>query len=408
MFKKPKNLLTIYIVICIVGLFVNLLFKYIKDEKKAKSLEISEIAYSRKQAEIKYQLLDTTPNLIESRIQRRSVPVSNLYYIDFDKRLLSLKFQDIIYNGTKLKFQYSLSPKEYIDDFGDENWFHIQLPKGNNTIYIRAIDTSRMLATQFHTIKIIEKSKKINLFIISCIVWVLLFFPLTYFAYKRKAKEKQLESDKKLALEQQRQKITADLHDDIGASLSSLQINSAIALKLISKEDIKTRNILAKIETQASEIISRMGDFIWSMNSDEDSLMSLSSRIKNYANEIFGNSDVEYKIEINNQVDELIQDNLFRKNIVLITKEAINNAAKYSKAKFVLISIQVVEKMLIINVSDNGTGFEHDNKNGNGLINMKKRTKELNGIFQIISTKNEGTQIEAKIPIPRFNDKSSI
>jgi signal transduction histidine kinase len=88
--------------------------------------------------------------------------------------------------------------------------------------------------------------------------------------------------------------------------------------------------------------------------------------------------------------------------LVLISKEAINNAVKYSGAKNVIIRIQCQQRLIEVVIEDDGIGIDNTviNSRGNGMINMQKRTEELNGKFEIISTKDAGTKIIAKIPIP--------
>ena len=205
----------------------------------------------------------------------------------------------------------------------------------------------------------------------------------------------------KLALENQRNKITADLHDDIGATLSSLQINSAIANKMIEKEQVsEAQKILKKIENQSQKLSENIGDIVWSLKPNKDALMTLSTRIRNSANEILGSSEIDYKIHIDKEIDQEFHDFSERKNVVLIVKEALNNIAKYSKAKEVLINFKKIEKDFVLEITDNGIGFTQNFSKGNGLLNMKKRAEEIGGKFEIISEK--GTSI--KITIPKIRD----
>ena len=214
----------------------------------------------------------------------------------------------------------------------------------------------------------------------------------------RKQKRKLLENS---ALEAQRNKITEDLHDDIGATLSSLQINSTIASELLKKEKIsEAQNVLSDIEIQSQKLSENMSDIVWSLRPTEDALMTLSMRIRNFANEILGNTNIDYSIEIDEKVDTEITDFTVRKNIVLITKEALNNAAKYSKASEIQLTFTKPKDVFELQIDDNGIGFDPDEKRGNGLQNMKKRALEIGGNFKI-ENKN-GTSV--KLSIPKFRD----
>ncbi|PQA91577.1 hypothetical protein B0A69_17400 [Chryseobacterium shigense] len=205
----------------------------------------------------------------------------------------------------------------------------------------------------------------------------------------------------KMALESQRNKITADLHDDIGSTLSSLQINSMVAGQLIEKQRMEeAQKVLRNIEDQSRKLSENMSDIVWSLKPNHDSLMTLSTRIRNIASEILGNTTINYIIDIDETIDAEILDFSIKKNIILIAKEALNNMVKYSNAAKVFINLKKNEDHYILEIKDDGIGFDQLNLKGNGIGNMKKRTLEMNGIFELNS--QNGTTI--KILIPKFRD----
>ena len=190
------------------------------------------------------------------------------------------------------------------------------------------------------------------------------------------------------------------MHDDIGATLSSLQLNSAIAHQLIKKDVPRTEELLDKIENQSKDLADKIGDIIWSMKPGKDEFMTMSSRIKNFANDILGATNIDYDIIINPEIDSLLTDITTRKNIVLIAKEAINNVAKYSIAKNVHITFQKENNVLLLCIIDDGIGFNPEIVKGNGITNLKKRAYEINSILTIISSEKKGTSITLQIPCP--------
>ncbi len=235
-------------------------------------------------------------------------------------------------------------------------------------------------------------------------IWflILVAFAITglifWFFNRRKFAIQKRNFQQQLALEQQRNKITADLHDEIGSSLSSLQINSAVANQLMNSNTEKAQFVLDKIEMQSQNLADKIGDIIWSMKPGKDEFMTMSSRIKNFANEILGSTNINYVIKIDPIIDTEIKDIPTRKNIVLITKEAVNNAVKYSKANLININLKIENNLMYLEISDNGFGFDTSNVSGNGLNNMKKRVEELNGKFEVESNK-KGTKISVEIPV---------
>ena len=231
--------------------------------------------------------------------------------------------------------------------------------------------------------------------------WVLFTFILVslvfWFLNNQKLAKQKRKFEQQLALEQQRTKITADLHDDIGSTLSSLQINSAVANKLMDKDIISARKTLVKIEEQSKNLADKIGDIIWSMKPGKDEFMTLSTRIKNFTSDILEHTEIDYKIDIDTIIDAKITDINARKNIVFFIKEAVNNAVKYSKATHLTISIREKNNAILIGIMDDGIGFDPSEIKGNGIRNMKKRIEELKGEFSIKSDSNTGTTIRANI-----------
>lgn len=202
-----------------------------------------------------------------------------------------------------------------------------------------------------------------------------------------------------LALEKQRSKITADLHDDIGASLSSLQVNSIVAHELLHHQPDRAQKVLEKIADQSKTLSESIGDIIWSMKPGKNEFMTMSSRIRNFANDIMGDTDIQYHIDIDEEANTRITDITIRKNIVFITKEAINNAVKYSKATRLQVILQMKTKSALLSICDNGIGFEPEQQQGNGMANMKRRTQEIGGKWLLETAPMMGTKIVIEIPL---------
>ena len=276
---------------------------------------------------------------------------------------------------------------------------NLLLKGGENNIRIRAVDennnvSNKTLEVKFNVAIPFYKKISFQLFLPFLITGILFFF------YNRRKFEKQkIAFTQQLELEKQRSKITADLHDEIGSTLSSLQINSTVANKLMEKDIPSAQKVLLKVESQAKSLAEKIGDIIWSMKPGKDEFMTLSTRIKNFCNEVLGSTDINYVIEIDSKIDTLITDFGDRKNVLLITKEAINNALKYSKATKIKVIIQYENNIVTLIISDNGIGFNTSEILGNGIGNMKNRANKLNATFEIISNKNLGTTIQLQFKV---------
>ena len=206
--------------------------------------------------------------------------------------------------------------------------------------------------------------------------------------------------NQKIAAATLRQKISQDLHDDIGASLSSLQIYSSIAEKNMATNPPKAIEMVNKIAVQSKLLMENMNDIVWSMKTSADGTTTLEAKVKNYGAELLGDKNINITYTIDDNIDKLLQNVQARKNILLITKEAMNNIAKYSQATQASLSILITDTAVVLTITDNGIGFNIATAtNGNGLKNMKYRVKELQGTINYVTAPSLGTTISTSIPI---------
>lgn len=341
---------------------------------------------------------EVIPALTGVKINQVKTAISDDYTLESHQNNITLQFAGIEPSGHFKNLQYALNGPHHWNKM-EGNTLNIQLNSGDNDLYVRAVDVNNHISKQQLKIHFYLKTP----FYMAKWFWILMVFLGTglifWWLNLRKLNRQKIAFEQQFALEQQRNKITADLHDDIGASLSSLQVNSAVANHLLNKDPKQARKILEKIEDQSKNLADKIGDIIWSMKPGKDEFMTMSSRIKNFANDILSATEIDYKIKIATEIDKTVQDITLRKNIVLITKEAINNAAKYSKASQLNIRMEMAEQQIKLNITDNGIGFDAGAHQGNGLANMRKRTEELHGLFLISSELNKGTSISVSIPL---------
>ncbi len=199
-----------------------------------------------------------------------------------------------------------------------------------------------------------------------------------------------------IELERMRNSIARDLHDDIGSTLSSINIISQLALQ----EKNGNATHFQRIAQQSSGMMESMSDIVWSINPHNDSLEQVISKMKEFASEILDPMDVSYSFTGEENLLTVSLDAALRKNLFLIFKEAINNAAKYSGATSIRIDFKKKAHALHLAITDNGKGFDVTNgSSGNGLRNMKERAKNINGLLDIKSSAQSGTEVSLVLPI---------
>nr|HPH45630.1 triple tyrosine motif-containing protein [Chryseolinea sp.] len=196
--------------------------------------------------------------------------------------------------------------------------------------------------------------------------------------------------------EQIRSKVARDLHDDIGSTLSSINIISKLAM---NESNGNTNHHLQRIGEHSARMMESMSDIVWSINPNNDSLEQMMVKMKEFAAEILEPKNITYTFEGEESLNGTSLDIQVRKNIFLIFKETINNTAKYSEANLVTIQLEVNANSLHLLIQDNGKGFDFKTvKPGNGLRNIRERAKGINALLDLKSS-HLGTQIELNIPI---------
>lgn len=334
------------------------------------------------------------PILVSLKVNNTFVPIQDKYNLENEQRNVVLDIAAANLTGHFNRFEYCLNNKDWYVIEG--NILNLILNEGANNVTVRAINNNNIISNnklELHFNVAVPFYKKTFFYILLTFCISGLFF---FIFNKRKFDKQKRYYQQQLLLEKERNKITADLHDEIGSTLSSLQINTSIANQIIEKDINESKNILSKVENQSKSLSEKIGDIIWSMKPSNDEFMTLSTRIKNYCNEVLGSTNINYSIEIDNEIDTLLTDFTVRKNILLITKEAINNALKYSKASNIEVAMQLNKNRISLLISDNGIGFNPQELKGNGLGNMKKRAIDIKASFDIISNENEGTSINVQ------------
>jgi signal transduction histidine kinase len=194
----------------------------------------------------------------------------------------------------------------------------------------------------------------------------------------------------------ERERIIADLHDDVGGGLSSIRMMSDLMAHQGST--VNTTSFAQKISLTAKDIAQRMHTIIWSLNAENDTLENFVEYVRQYCISFFDNSGVKHQCVTNATLPADLQlKGVLRKNLFLIIKEAFHNILKHAGATSTEVNISVAENVLYIEVRDNGTGIRNPNQFGNGLKNMKKRMEEIGGNLEIVS--NGGTSIKIKVAI---------
>jgi signal transduction histidine kinase/ligand-binding sensor domain-containing protein len=216
----------------------------------------------------------------------------------------------------------------------------------------------------------------------------------------RKLEKKQAALEKELAVQRERERITEDLHDDVGSTLSSIHIFGDVAQQLWQKEPEKSREMVANMSTQSRQLMQRMSDIVWSLRVSEDEAGSFSQRLRSYFQELLQAKEIILDFDIDATALTEIKNPAAKKNLLLICKEALNNIVKYSQATRVQIILTDCKQGLCLIIEDNGQGFDStQTTQGNGLRNIKNRCAQLNGTCTIQAETSKGCAIICTFPL---------
>jgi signal transduction histidine kinase len=196
-----------------------------------------------------------------------------------------------------------------------------------------------------------------------------------------------------------RNRISTDLHDEIGATLSGIGILSTIAKQQV-EESHPANALLGRITDDALTVGNAIDDIVWSINPKNDELSNVVARMSRHAAELFDAKSVDYQIITPENTETIKLSMEERRDVYLIFKEAINNLLKYAQCTKVRIEMNVENRKFHLLIADNGIGFDTTKiTNRNGIMNMKNRAVKLKGDFRIDSKLGEGTKVELEFLI---------
>ena len=199
-----------------------------------------------------------------------------------------------------------------------------------------------------------------------------------------------------LDIERLRIKLAADLHDNIGSSLTEISILSEVISKKIKTEDEGVRKSLNMISTSSRNLIDNMSDIVWLVNPKRDSLYDLILRLRDTYSELSTYTNISFRSENIKSLEKISLPMEKRQHLYLIFKEAINNCITHSGCSEITLDASVKGNKLRMKLKDNGKGFYQDelSNGGNGLSNIKERAKTIGGILKIQSKLNQGTTVQ--------------
>jgi signal transduction histidine kinase/ligand-binding sensor domain-containing protein len=208
------------------------------------------------------------------------------------------------------------------------------------------------------------------------------------------------------AIERERERIAQDIHDDLGAGLTQIMLQSSLARRE-SPEQMQTD--LTQVSETARTLVRTMDEIVWAINPENDSLDGLVTYAGKFFQEFSTAANLRCRLDLPPQPPAIALSAEMRHSLFLAVKETLNNVVKHSRATEVSFSLKLPPGAFLFVIKDNGIGFTPGNANGrapdherlssgHGLRNLARRLEDIGGSFVIISAPGQGTQVELTVP----------
>jgi signal transduction histidine kinase len=224
-----------------------------------------------------------------------------------------------------------------------------------------------------------------------------------------KQKFRVLAAERELAVqrvrEEERVRIASDMHDDLGAGLTSIKVLADIARQKAGTSP--SSGDIERISFYAGDLVSKLSEIVWAMKTQNDSLENLVAYIRSYAAQFLSDAQITCRFHIPEDLPDVKVSGTVRRSVFLVVKEALNNMVKHSQATEAQFDVTLEPGEAVMIIRDNGVGLNAaaPRKHGTGMESMRQRMAALGGTFQIEG--GNGTTVRLSLPLPNVNSAVS-
>jgi signal transduction histidine kinase len=184
----------------------------------------------------------------------------------------------------------------------------------------------------------------------------------------------------------------------VDSSLSSIALHAESLKRQLGDVSRQALETIEKMSSLSLEAVDTMGDIVWSIAPEHDTLTELLFRMKSHALELCSAKEMRTELRIPEEISDRALAADVRRNIFLIFKEALNNVMSHSQARCVSIIVRINGGDFEMMIKDDGIGFSKESGSraggGHGLRNMEKRAREIHAILKIESGEGKGTTVK--------------
>ena len=332
-----------------------------------------------------------------------NIEVESSVDLEYNENTLTFDFVAVDYNPNNHP-QYSVFLEGYDRDttyLGDQSYTsYPNLPPGDYTFHYGACTLSGYCREEYETLNVTIEPPYWEtwwfrtlaiLAAIGLVSFGIALYVRNRLREQRFAFEKQeLILKNELQLQQERNRIADELHDELGGKLSSIKFAGKKVQRADSLEEVK--KITRRVSEISTELIESMRSIIWAMDTQNDTLASLQANVRSYAATIARDNDLKMIFDFDTSNTHVTVKGQIRHHLFLSLKEILNNIIKHSIAKTVEIKMCLEGAQLLISVIEDGGGFDVDGSLvfGKGIKSIDKRMKAINAkiVYQNSDTMN--------------------
>lgn len=203
------------------------------------------------------------------------------------------------------------------------------------------------------------------------------------------------------AVDAERARIARDLHDDVGASLTQMALQSQLVERNITRQPARAADYLQDIFKTASKMTRALDEIIWAVNPSHDTLENFILFLGSHVQEYAESSGLRSRFDVPDAIPQMMMPPTVRHHLYLAAKEVLHNAVKHADATEVTLQVKLGGGECVITISDNGRGFEEGGAaiGADGLINMRSRLDQIRGTCTRRSSLGHGTSVEMRVPM---------
>ncbi|MCX6998433.1 MAG: sensor histidine kinase [Kiritimatiellaeota bacterium] len=220
---------------------------------------------------------------------------------------------------------------------------------------------------------------------------------------RRRARVRMQRLERARALDQERARIAQDLHDDLGARLTQIQLLGQLDADRGDDRERRLHNALQQITAVACEMVQTLDNIVWALNPQHDNLLQLADYLARFVAEFFRQTPICCRLDVPVELPHRPLSTKQCHHLLMTVKEACHNAVRHARATEIWFRMSLTEGALVISIEDNGCGFDAQAlpAGGNGLRIQRERLASLGGRIELHSAPGRGTRVKLVVPLPQ-------